>query len=163
MGLPSTQRKRKTPFIDNGRLIELLGVYRTEFLKAKEEGKRARMGRELGEAVMKIAENLALHPSFVRYSYKDEMIADAVENCVLYVHNFNPEKSKYAFAYITQICYFAFIRRIEKEKDQGRIKDRSIEEYLHDNQTDPTVVAAAQKLLDNKRAYVGTPSGGDSE
>ena len=60
------------------------------------------------------------------------MISDGIENCLQYVHNFNPEKSKNPFSYFTQIIYFAFIRRIQKEKKQTHVKHRMIEkqEYL---------------------------------
>ena len=63
------------------------------------------------------------------------MIGDAIENCILYAHNFNPEKSKNPFSYFTQIIYFAFLRRIEKEKKQLYIKYKVAEE----NDTDGTL------------------------
>ena len=53
------------------------------------------------------------------------MICDAIENCIQYIGNFNPEKSTNAFAYITQICYYAFLRRIQKEKKQVFIKQQA--------------------------------------
>ena len=52
------------------------------------------------------------------------MISDGLENCVQYCHNFNPDKSKNPFAYFTQIIYYAFLRRIEKEKKQSYIKQK---------------------------------------
>ena len=60
------------------------------------------------------------------------MISDGIENCLQYIHNFNPEKSKNPFAYFTQIIYYAFIRRIQKEKKQSHVKHKMIEkqEYL---------------------------------
>jgi hypothetical protein len=57
------------------------------------------------------------------------MISDGIENCLQYASNFNPEKSKNPFAYFTQIIYFAFLRRIEKEKKQLYIKYKTMEEY----------------------------------
>jgi DNA-directed RNA polymerase specialized sigma24 family protein len=59
--------------------------------------------------------------------YKDDMICDGIENCIQYIDNFDPEKSKNPFAYFTQIVYFAFLRRIHKEKRQLDIKDKIIE------------------------------------
>jgi DNA-directed RNA polymerase specialized sigma24 family protein len=61
------------------------------------------------------------------------MISDGIENCLQYIHNFNPEKSKNPFAYFTQIIYYAFIRRIQKEKKQTHIKHKMIEnqEYIN--------------------------------
>jgi DNA-directed RNA polymerase specialized sigma24 family protein len=55
------------------------------------------------------------------------MISDGIENCLQYIKNFNPEKSKNPFAYFTQIIYYAFIRRIQKEKKQTHVKHRMIE------------------------------------
>jgi DNA-directed RNA polymerase specialized sigma24 family protein len=62
------------------------------------------------------------------YSYKDEMIADAIENCVSAAHSFDPEKSNNPFAYFTQIAWNAFIRRISKEKKQAYIKHKNFEQ-----------------------------------
>jgi hypothetical protein len=57
------------------------------------------------------------------------MISDGIENCLHYIHNFNPEKSSNPFAYFTQIIYYAFIRRIQKEKKQLYIKYKSMQNY----------------------------------
>jgi hypothetical protein len=65
--------------------------------------------------------------------YKDDMINDGIENCIQYVLNFNPEKSKNPFAYFTQIVYYAFLRRIAKEKRQLDIKDKMIEKSGFDD------------------------------
>tara|TARA_B100001939_G_C16576278_1_gene460763 strand:- start:163 stop:507 length:345 start_codon:yes stop_codon:yes gene_type:complete len=56
------------------------------------------------------------------------MICDAIENCIQYIGNFNREKSNNAFAYVTQICYYAFLRRIQKEKKQVFIKQQVLSE-----------------------------------
>ena len=76
----------------------------------------------IGECFLKIATHLSYRPNFINYTYRDEMICDAIENCIQYIGNFNREKSNNAFAYITQICYYAFLRRIQKEKKQVFIK-----------------------------------------
>lgn len=67
---------------------------------------------------MKIATHLAHKPNFAGYSFKDEMVCDGIENCLQYIHNFDPKKSKNPFAYFTQIIFYAFLRRIQKEKKQ---------------------------------------------
>jgi len=59
--------------------------------------------------------------------YKDDMVCDGIENCIQYIDNFDPAKSKNPFAYFTQIVYFAFLRRIAKEKRQMEIRDKIIE------------------------------------
>ena len=77
-----------------------------------------RVTEYIGECIYKIATRLSTKPNFINYSYRDEMICDGIENCLQYLNNFNPEKSQNAFAYITQIIYYAFLRRIQKEKKQ---------------------------------------------
>lgn len=81
----------------------------------------------LGECVIKIATKLATKGNFSGYPYKSEMIGDAIENCMVYFDKFNPEKSTNPFSYYTQIIYFAFLRRIKKEKDQFYIKHKIIQ------------------------------------
>jgi hypothetical protein len=76
---------------------------------------------------MKIAEHLSRKPNFINYPYRDEMISDGIENCLLYAYNFDPRKSKNPFSYFTQIIYYAFLRRIQKEKKQAYIKLKKIE------------------------------------
>ena len=119
-------------------------VNNKEFLQAiidwKEKVKDAESAGEeqppvtdyIGECFMKIAQHLSFRPNFINYSYKEEMIGDGIENCLQYVNNFNPEKSKNPFSYFTQIIYYAFIRRIQKEKKQTHIKNKMIEnqEYV---------------------------------
>jgi len=81
----------------------------------------------IGKCFWDIACGLANKPNFINYTYKDEMIMDGVENCIRYCHNFDPEKSKNPFSYFTQIIYYAFLRRIEKEKKQTYIKFKMTE------------------------------------
>jgi DNA-directed RNA polymerase specialized sigma24 family protein len=59
--------------------------------------------------------------------FRDDMISDGIENCVQYIHNFDPERSQNPFAYFTQIIHYAFLRRIQKEKKQLEIKTKIIE------------------------------------
>jgi DNA-directed RNA polymerase specialized sigma24 family protein len=59
--------------------------------------------------------------------FREDMISDGIENCVQYIHNFNPERSQNPFAYFTQIIHYAFLRRIQKEKKQLEIKNKIIE------------------------------------
>ena len=82
----------------------------------------------IGECFLKIAEHLSYRPNFMNYPYREEMIGDGIENCLLYAHNFDPDKSKNPFSYFTQIIYYAFLRRIEKEKKQSYIKYKYIQE-----------------------------------
>lgn len=85
----------------------------------------------IGECFLKIANGLSYRPNFINYTYRDEMISDGIENCLMYVYNFNPDKSKNPFAYFTQIIYYAFIRRIQREKKQTHIKHKIIEKEAY--------------------------------
>ncbi len=89
----------------------------------------------IGECFLKIATHLSYRPNFINYTYRDEMISDGIENCLQYVKNFNPEKSKNPFAYFTQIIYYAFLRRIAKEKKQSHIKNKMIEREAYNSFT----------------------------
>ena len=86
-----------------------------------------RITNYLGECFLKIATHLSYKPNFVNYMFRDDMISDGIENCVQYIHNFDPEKSRNPFAYFTQIIHYAFLRRIQKEKKQLEIKTKIIE------------------------------------
>ena len=89
---------------------------------------KPRVTEYIGECIYKIATRLSTKPNFINYSYRDEMICDGIENCLQYIENIKKKKSSNAFAYVTQIIYFAFLRRIHKEKKQAAIKQRSIEQ-----------------------------------
>ena len=89
----------------------------------------------IGECFLKIANHLSYRPNFINYTYRDDMISDGIENCLQYLDNFNPRKSTNPFAYFTQIIYYAFVRRIQKEKKQVTIKHRMIQEANYDDMT----------------------------
>ena len=78
---------------------------------------------------------VSYRPNFINYTYRQEMISDGIENCLQYIHNFDPDKSKNPFSYFTQIIYYAFIRRIQKEKKQAHIKNKMIEKRSYDTFT----------------------------
>merc|ERR1711991_492862 len=101
--------------------------------QAKKDGKpQPPITNYIGECFLKIANHLSYRPNFINYTYREEMISDGIENCLQYVHNFNPEKSDNPFAYFTQIIYYAFLRRIQKEKKQLEIKTKIIEKTGYD-------------------------------
>lgn len=80
----------------------------------------------IGKCIMLICERMSLLRNFINYSFREEMIYDGVENCLTYLHKFNPEKYQNPFAYFSQISYYAFIRRIQKEEKQQYIKQKSL-------------------------------------
>jgi len=83
----------------------------------------------IAECFMKIAEGLSHKPNFMNYTYREEMISDGIENCLMYYRNFNPQKTQNPFAYFTQIIYYAFLRRIHKEKKYQYVKYKSAAQF----------------------------------
>ena len=121
-------KRKKEHYVDNKQFLEALVKYRDEVEIAKIQGKaKPRVGNYIGDCFLKIATHLSYRPNFINYMYKDDMNCDGVENCIQYIDNFDPAKSKNPFAYFTQIIYYAFLRRIQKEKRQLDIKDKIIE------------------------------------
>ena len=134
--------KKTEHYVNNKELLEALIVYRSKVEKSfveingreptREDRAKHWVGKPsipnyLGECFLKIATHLSYKPNFVNYMFRDDMISDGIENCVQYIHNFDPEKSKNPFAYFTQIIHYAFLRRIQKEKKQLEIKTKIIE------------------------------------
>jgi len=120
-------------YINNKEFYALLQNFKEDCKEAEENGKPGpRVPEDIGKCFMMIATKLATKANFSGYTYKDEMICDALENCVVAVHSFNPEKSKNPFAYFTQIIWYAFLRRIEKEKKQTYVKYKSLEQLVVD-------------------------------
>ena len=121
-------RKKSEHYVNNKELLQALIVYREKVAHAKENDlPKPRITNYLGECFLKIATHLSYKPNFVNYMVRDDMISDGIENCVQYIHNFDPEKSRNPFAYFTQIIHYAFLRRIQKEKKQLDIKTKIIE------------------------------------
>jgi hypothetical protein len=123
-----TKRKRSEHYVNNKEFLAALIKYREDKEIAQIQGKpKPPIPRYIGECFLKIANHLSFKPNFVNYMFKEDMISDGIENCVQYIHNFNPEKSQNPFAYFTQIIHYAFIRRITKEKRQLEIKNKILE------------------------------------
>ncbi len=120
--------KKSEHYVNNKEFLEALIVYRTKCAEAEEAGKpRPRITNYLGSCFLKIATHLSYKPNFVNYMFREDMICDGIENCVQYIKNFDPEKSRNPFAYFTQIIHYAFLRRIQKEKRQMDIRSKIIE------------------------------------
>lgn len=110
-------------YIDNKKFCEEMSAWKLLVIEAEECGdERPPVTHYIAESFLKIAEHLSHRPNFINYPFREDMIGDGVENCLLYAHNFDPDKSSNPFSYFTQIIYYAFLRRIEKEKKQAYIK-----------------------------------------
>jgi hypothetical protein len=117
-------------YINNQDFLKALTDYKAACAVANQENKpKPKIPNYIGECFMKIAEGLSHKPNFINYSYRDEMISDGIENCLMYFENFDETKSSNPFAYFTQVIYFAFLRRIQKEKKQLYVKYKATEMY----------------------------------
>ena len=122
------KRKRSEHYVNNKEFLAALVKLREDREIAEIRGlPKPPIPRYIGECFLKIANHLSFKPNFVNYMFKEDMISDGIENCVQYIHNFNPEKSQNPFAYFTQIIHYAFLRRIQREKRQLEIKNKIIE------------------------------------
>jgi hypothetical protein len=120
----------KAHYVDNALFLEAMIEYKKQWQISKDNDEELPIISEyLGSVFLKIAQRLSFRPNFINYAFKNDMISDGIENCLHYIHNFNPEKSSNPFAYFTQIIYYAFIRRIQKEKKQLYIKYKSMQNY----------------------------------
>ena len=127
-GKTMARRKRSEHYVNNKEFLAALIKYREDKEIAEIKGlERPVIPRYIGECFLKIANHLSFKPNFVNYMFKEDMISDGIENCVQYIHNFNPEKSQNPFAYFTQIIHYAFLRRIQREKRQLEIKNKILE------------------------------------
>ena len=149
----------KNHYINNKDFLKEMTKYRISIRKAKRLGlPKPQIPRYVAECFMKIAENLSHKPNFLSYTFRDEMVADAIENCVMYVDNFDPAKSSNPFAYFTQITYYAFLRRIQKEKKQLYVKYKATEQFgildEYEMLEDSDGVAKQFELYDNISEFI---------
>ena len=119
---------KKNHDVNNADLLAAMVEYKKALKLAKKKGETApRVPEYIGECLYKIAEHLSFKPNFIGYTFREDMIGDALLNCLEYIHNFDPEKSKNPFAYFTQIMYYAFIRRLDREKKNQVLKFKALE------------------------------------
>ena len=157
------RRQQNEHYVDNKKFLEQMVEYR----KASEDAKKndlpaPRIPDEIGSVFVKIATHLSFKSNFINYGFREDMISDGIENCIQYIHNFDPEKSKNPFAYFTQIIYYAFLRRIQKEKKHLYVKYKSLENSqivdnsIVDQSPDATNISSIgiSKLYDNMSDFI---------
>ena len=131
-------------YVNNKEFSQAVVDYCTSVKQAKESNQELPIVTNyIAECFLKIAEGLSHKANFIRYTYREEMVMDAVENCLKAIENYNIEAATRsgnpnAFAYFTQISWYAFLRRIAKEKKQQDVKlkymsSSGIEEYIISN------------------------------
>lgn len=115
-------------YVNNAHFLEAIIEYKKMCREAEDGGdEKPTVPDYIGTCLYQISNRLATKPNFSGYSYKDEMISDGLENAIQALGNFDPDKSKNPFAYFTQIIWYAFLRRIDKEKKQLYIRHKVIE------------------------------------
>lgn len=118
----------RTHYVPNDKLLATIVEHQEALRQAKKNRTTPPpLPDYLGESFLKIADRLARKPNFASYTFREDMIADAVENCCQYAGNFDPAKSSNPFSYFTQIIYFAFLRRISREKKHLYVKYKAME------------------------------------
>jgi hypothetical protein len=154
-----------THYVDNKHLYQVIIEHKKNIKEAEASGQpKPIIPNYVGQCILLIAKRLSLKPNFVNYSYREEMISDGIENCISYFDNFDPAKSTNPFAYFTQIIYFAFLRRIQREKKQLYIKHKSYENSmlfegsaenheLDENDFAPTMAASNDNMLDFVKTF----------
>ena len=125
--------KKKEHYVNNKEFLAAMVEYKKLVTEAEDAGEeKPPVTNYIGECFLKIANHLSYRPNFINYTFRDDMVSDGIENCLQYLDNFNPAKSSNPFAYFTQIIYYAFVRRIQKEKKQVIIKQK----LIHENNLD---------------------------
>jgi len=156
--------KAKPHYVNNKEFSLAVVDYVKSVNTAKEKGESIPIVPDyVASCFMKISEGLSHRPNFVRYTYREEMVMDGVENCLRAIGNYNIDTATRtgnpnAFSYFTQICYFAFIRRITKEKKQQDIKFKFIEKMGVEDFVamgmDNTAAAETMNYVDTLRSRI---------
>ena len=150
--------KRKAQhYVNNKEFSQAVVDYVTSVIEARDnEEDEPKVTNYIGTCFLKIAEGLSHKPNFFSYTYREEMVMDAVENCIKAIMNYDIKKATRtglpnAFAYFTQISYYAFLRRIAKEKKQQDIKERYIDFAGTDAFADFDDVCDSEFIVDHIR------------
>ena len=121
--MAKTKKAKGAHYVNNKKFLAAMVEFKEKCKVAEEKEKeQPPISNYIGECFLKIATHLSYRPNFINYTFRDDLVSDGIENCLLYAHNFDPEKSKNPFSYFTQIIHHAFVRRIQKEKKQMHLK-----------------------------------------
>jgi|TARA_B100001094_G_scaffold179040_1_gene173301 FtsZ-binding cell division protein ZapB len=174
MTTPKVKPKDKPHYVNNAQFSQAVVDHCTKTQQAKADGMPVPVIPDyIATCFLKICEGLSHKANFVRYTYREEMVMDAVENCLKAIENYNIEAATRtgkpnAFAYFTQISWFAFLRRIEKEKKQQEIKTKymgqmGIDVLLDNDLADDTSMQVAQAYVDTLRMRIDEVKSKDAE
>lgn len=161
-------------YVNNKEFSQAVVDYVNAAKNEKDKGNKAPIiPNYIAESFLKIAENLSHKANFIRYTYREEMVMDAVENCLKAIENYNVNATTRtgkpnAFAYFTQIIWYAFLRRITKEKKQQEIKERymaqaSYDQFLVEGEDNEVSQTYANHFVDNLRERIDKVKTYDNE
>jgi len=164
--------KEKPHYVNNAQFSQAVVDYVQAKNDAVAAGKPAPIVTNyIATCFLKICEGLSHKANFVRYTYREEMVMDAVENCLKAIENYNLDfvtrtGLPNAFAYFTQISWYAFLRRIEKEKRQQDIKIRYLTEsgladLVASGDLDPDARQASQAFVEELRMRIDSVKDND--
>ena len=155
------KNKKNIHYVNNAEFSQAVVDYVKIADKAKLKNKNIpKVPDYVAQCFLRIAEGLSHKANFIRYTYREEMVMDAVENCLKAINNYNIAAATRtgnpnAFAYFTQITWYAFLRRIAKEKKQQDIKMKylrssGLEEFIvsEEGQSNSVVSAFVDSLKD---------------
>ena len=168
-----TQRK-SIHYVNNADFSQAVVDYVTLVEEAKESKKAIpKVPDYVAKCFLRIAEGLSHKANFIRYTYREEMVMDAVENCLKAISNYNLEAATRtgkpnAFAYFTQISWFAFLRRIAKEKKQQDVKIKyltqsGIENFIDNELGDESSQQVVDAFVDTLRGRIDKVKSYDTE
>lgn len=127
----TVKKTKKAHYVDNQKFFAAIVEYRKKLQEARDAGlEDPRIPNYIGECIWKIAENLSTKPCFVSYSFRDEMVSDGIENCILYFKSYDPAIGQNPFAYFTQVIRYAFLRRISKEEEKRYAMYKNFQENI---------------------------------
>ena len=165
--------KQKPHYVNNKEFSQSVVDYVKLVNEAQEAGTKLPVVTDyIATCFLKIAQGLSHKANFIRYTYREEMVMDAVENCLKAITNYNIEAATRtgkpnAFAYFTQICYYAFLRRLAKEKKQQDIKFKyiekaGIEDFIMGADVDGHIDSTTRAFVDQLRDRISVVRTNDS-
>ncbi len=147
-------KEKKVNYVDNAKFYREIVEHKRRVDESVKEGREPpRLPEYIGECIWKIANKLSNKPCFMNYSYKDEMVSDGIENCIMYFKDFDPNKTQNPFAYFTQIIYYAFLRRISKEEKNRYIIYKNFQESIVNQGKDAVLIDSENNTLVPTQMY----------
>lgn len=157
--------KEKPHYVNNAEFSQSVVEYVRSARAAEAEGKPVPVVTDyIASCFLKICEGLSVKANFVRYTYREEMMMDAVENCLKAIQNYDIDKATRtgkpnAFSYFTTIAWYAFLRRIEKEKKQQEIRlkyiaESGLENLMSEEEGNEEAIRATQAFVDELRVRI---------